>query len=109
MPLGLMRVVALRKVAELSAAIGHPQVEELVHDFSILARRVRAGAAPILLFMGTTNPYAAPGGDEEVKSWKADQRYLLAALGLGVAWWAALLVPEMSREILLLVRARASA
>jgi hypothetical protein len=48
-----------------------------------------------------TNPYAAPGIDEEVRGWKADQRYLLASLGLGVAWWAALLVPEQSREILL--------
>lgn len=51
--------------------------------------------------MGTTNPYEAPGVDEEVRSWKADQRYLLAALGLGLAWWGALLVPEQSRNILL--------
>lgn len=48
-----------------------------------------------------TNPYAAPGVDEEAEGFRADQRYLLAALGLGVAWWGALLVPEASRDILL--------
>jgi hypothetical protein len=48
-----------------------------------------------------TNPYAAPGIEAEASGWKADQRYVLSSLGLGVAWWAALLVPTASREILL--------
>lgn len=48
-----------------------------------------------------SNPYAAPRADKEARGWQVDQRYVLVALGLGIAWWAALLVPEKSREILL--------
>lgn len=48
-----------------------------------------------------SNPYAAPSADEEARGWQVDQRYVVTALGLGLAWWAVLLVPEQSREILL--------